>query len=321
MAKYKVLMTDSIFADQEIEKNILREIDAEVILSPGKDEATLAELAKDCDAIMATYAEVTRRVIESCTRCKVIIRTGIGYNNIDVEAATEKGIMVANVLNYCVTEVADHAMALILACLRKVVFLNKCVRNGNWNVNLARPIARTGTLTLGLYGFGNIARQVAVRAKAFDMHVTAYDPFLPDEVFEKAGVERCTDLDAFLRSCDVLSPHLQLNKSTQGLIDKHVFRKMKTSSYLINVSRGGLVNEEDLLAAIENHQIAGCALDVMASEPGDVHSRLLTYDNVIVTPHSAFYSDGSDIELREKSSQEIVQTFTQGYPEFWLNKK
>ncbi|MDD3139873.1 MAG: C-terminal binding protein [Lachnospiraceae bacterium] len=321
MAKFKVLMADSIFINQDIEKEILKEIDAELVLSPRKDEATLAELAKDCDAIITSYAEISKHIIDSCEQCKVIIRTGIGYNNIDVEAATAKQIMVANVLNYCVEEVADHAMALILACLRKVVFFNQCVHNGTWDVNLGRPISRVSTLTLGLFGFGNIARQLAKRAKGFDLNIIAYDPFLPDEVFEKNGVTRFTDQDEFIKACDILSLHLQLNKSTQGMIDKNAFQIMKPSSYLINVSRGGLVNEFDLLDAIKNHKIAGCALDVMETEPGDLHSSLMTYDNVIVTPHAAFYSDGSDVELRQKTAEQIVQTFTQGYPEFWLNKK
>ena len=321
MAKYKVLFTDSIFADQEIEKEVLKQIDAELILAPSRDTATLCKLVEDVDAVMVCYADMNAEVISHCSpRCKVIIRTGIGYANVDMEAATAKGIMVANVLKYCNTEVADHAMALTMACLRKVVFLNKTVHNGVWNFNLARPIPRIGNVTMGLYGFGNISREVAKRAKAFDMKVVAYDPFLPDEVFTQMGVERATDLDAFISSVDVLSVHLQLNKETDKIINAKVFDLMKPTAYLINVSRGGLVDEEALLDAIANQKIGGCALDVMATEPGDIHSRLLTYDNVIITPHSAFYSDGSDIDLRHKAAEEIVQVFTQGYPEFWLNK-
>ena len=180
MAKYQILMTDSLFGDQEIEQSILRKIDAELVLAPKSDPATLSNLAKDCDAMLVTFAEVGKGVIDSCTRCKLIARMGIGVNNVDVEAATQKGIMVSNVLNYCITEVADHAMGLMLACLRKIVLYNKVVHEGVWNMNQG-DISRLGTLTLGLYGFGNIARQVAKRAKAFDMHVIAYDPFLPDE--------------------------------------------------------------------------------------------------------------------------------------------
>lgn len=320
MAKYKVVLADTVFPDLDVENRVLGQIDAELILAPSKDEAALCELVKDCDALMTTYTEITKKVIDSMEKCKVIIRYGIGYNNIDIPAASAKGIMVANVLNYCVTEVADHAMALMLSCLRKVTYLNKTVHEGNWNVALARPMERISKLTLGLIGFGNIARQVAVRAKAFGMNIIAYDPFLPEAVFEQVGVEKIENLDDLLAHADVVSPHLQLTGATAGIINENSFKKMKNSAFLINVSRGGLVDEKALLEAIRTKEIAGCALDVMATEPGDVHSPLLTFDNVIITPHSAFCSLSSDVDLRTKAAEEVVQTFTQGYPEFWLNK-
>ncbi|HZK10286.1 MAG TPA: C-terminal binding protein [Clostridia bacterium] len=320
MSNFKVLMTDSIFPDQEKERAMLEEIGAELLLSDSQDPAQLAKLAKDCDAIIVTFAEVTREVISACEKCKVIVRTGIGVNNVDVKAATEKGIIVANVLNYCIPEVADHAMALMLASLRKIIVYNKVVRCGVWDMNQG-SISRIGSLTLGLYGFGNISREVALRAKAFGMKVVAYDPFLEDSIFEEYGIERKVDLEEFIQSADVLSLHLGLNEHTYQIINKKTFELMKESAILVNVSRGGLVNEDDLLYAIENNLIAGCALDVMADEPGDMHSRLLTYKNVIVTPHAAFYSEESNEELRTKATEQVLQTLTKGYPEFWVNKK
>lgn len=319
MAKYKVLQTDSIFPDVEIERSILADIDAELVVAPAKDEATLLGLVNDVDAILTTYGEVTEKVIDACENCKIIARTGIGVNNIDVEAATARGVMVSNVLNYCITEVADHCMALMLVLLRQVHTYNRAVHNGVWDVNKSN-IARLNTLTLGLYGFGNIARAVAQRAKAFEMNVIASDPFVDPKLFEEFGV-KSVGVDELIESSDVLSLHLPLLKSTENIINKDVFKRMKKTAYLLNIARGGLVNEEDFIEAIDRGEIAGAGIDVMATEPGNVHSPLMTYPNVIITPHTAFYSEESNVALREESTKQIVQALTEGEPTYWYNKK
>lgn len=320
MAKYKVVMADSLFTDQDMEKEILKEIDAEFILSPARDQDTLAELASDCDALITTFSEITKKVIDGMEKCKVIIRSGIGVNNVDIEAATEKNIMVANVQNYCIEEVADHAMALMLSSLRKIVVYNNSTHRGIWDMNVGRQIPRISRTSLGLYGFGNIARAVAHRALSFGMEVLAYDPFISTEVFQEMKVKKIDDLSELFSQSDVLSIHLPLSDKTRKIVDASVFEQMKPSAFLINVARGGLIDEEALTHAIENKLIAGCGLDVMYDEPGDLHSRLLTYENVIITPHAAFYSDYSDVELRRITTEQVVETFTKGQPRFWLNK-
>jgi D-3-phosphoglycerate dehydrogenase / 2-oxoglutarate reductase len=320
MAKYKILMTDCIFPDQTIERDGLAAIDAELVLAPSADEATLAALAADADGILVTYAEVTAKVIAAAARCRIIARTGIGVNNIDIGAATAQGIMVANVPDYCIAEVADHTLALMLTCLRKTAYLSAAVKHGSWNMNLARPIPRLNRLTAGLFGLGNIAQAVVGRLQAFGLKVLAYDPYVADAVFSRLGVERARSLAELAAAADVLSLHAPLTKETRGIINGAIFRLMKRSAILINTSRGPLVDETDLREAIESGLIAGCGLDVMATEPGDLHSPLLQQENVIVTPHVAFYSEGSDIELREKSTRQIILALTEGQPKYWLNR-
>lgn len=319
MAKFKVLQTDSIFPDKSIETELLSKIDAELITAPAKDEDTLVGLVDDVDAILTTYGEVTEKVIDACNNCKVIARTGIGVNNIDIDAATERGIIVSNVLNYCIPEVADHAIALMLVLLRQIHTYNRAVHNGVWDVNKSN-ISRLDKLTLGLYGFGNIARAVATRAQALEMRVIANDPYLDQEVFDRANVES-VEVDELIESSDVLSIHLPLLSSTEKIINADVFKKMKNTAYLLNIARGGLVDENALIQALIDEELAGAGLDVMATEPGDVHSPLMTFQNVIITPHTAFYSEESNVALREKSTEQIIQTLTEGKPEFWYNKK
>ena len=319
--KYKILLTDCIFNDQKIEKEILKKIDAELVIAPDKEEDTLLKMAKEADGILVTYANITKRIIENTDKCKIIVRTGIGYNNIDIPAANKKGIMVANIPDYCIAEVADHTLALMLSCLRKINLYVASVKKGIWDMNSGRPIKRIGDLTLGVYGFGNIARAVASRAQAFGMKITAYDPYLDNEKFKENNAERISDFKKFVSNADVLSLHAPLTKDNEGIFDSEIFALMKKSAYLINTSRGGLVNEKDLCTAIEKKQIAGCGLDVMQTEPGDLESPLHKYDSVYITPHAAFYSDGSDIELRVKSTEQIVQALIEGKPKYLVNRK
>lgn len=318
--EYKILMTDSIFKDQQIERDMLQKIDAGLVVARNSDEKTLAGLAGDVDGILVTYARVTRVVIEAAGKCKIIVRTGIGLDNIDIAAATAKKIMVANVPDYCIVEVADHTIALMLNCLRKITYYANAVKGGIWDMTIGKPIQRISSMVLGLYGFGNIARAVALRAQAFGMRVVAYDPYIKAPVFKKANVHCISSFKQFVSSIDVLSLHAPLTEENQGIINYDVFARMKQSAYLINTSRGGLINEADLCEAIDKGEIMGCGLDVMQTEPGDVKSPLLKYGMVCITPHAAFYSNESDIELRTKSAEQIVLALTQGRPKYFVNK-
>jgi D-3-phosphoglycerate dehydrogenase / 2-oxoglutarate reductase len=320
VARFKVVMTDCIFPDQDIERGELAAIDAELVLASGTDAETLAREARDCDALLNVYAQVPAEVIGSLERCKVIVRTGIGINTIDLDAANSKGIMVANVPDYCQDEVADHTMALFLALSRKLIHLNGEVRNSNWSFAGAKPIERLSVGTFGLFGLGSIAQGVARRAKSFGMKVIAYDPFIPAEVFAAHGVERVEDFDRLLAEADVLSLHAPLTDETHHIINGEALAKMKPGAYLVNTSRGPLIDEDALFRALSDGIIAGAGLDVLADEPPTFPVALLTLANVIVTPHAAFYSEQSNDELRSKSAKEIARTLIDGEPAHWVNR-
>lgn len=321
MAKYKVFMTDSVFPDQELERRALAAIGGELTVASEKSTEAFIREGAGSDAVLVLFAEVERAFIESLPDCKILVRTGIGYNNIDVAAASERGIMVANVPDYCFDEVADHAMALMFSCIRKTVLLNQRVKSGEWDLNVSRPIPRLRNLTFGVFGFGNIAQSVCARAKAFHMDVVAYDPFLPDSVFEQAGVRRAAGWEALLREVDILSLHAPLTDETRGVINRDSLRLMKRTACLINTARGPLVKEDDLYEALTSGEIALAGLDVLEKEPPGPNAGLLALDNVVLTPHAAFYSDESEIELREKAVQQVIQTLNGGTPKYWVNKK
>lgn len=319
MAKFKVFMTDTIFPDTEMEKKVLSQLDADFVLSSKKDTQTFIKEGTDADALLVVFAEVTRDFIQALTNCKVIARAGIGVNNIDIAAATEKGIKVTNVPDYCIDEVASHAMALTLTCLRKTHLYAQSVKSGVWDMNVGRPIPRIGGLTFGLFGFGHIAQAVAVRAKAFGMNIVAYDPYLDDGVFSVAGVHRAVNWEEFLAEVDILSLHAPLIESTKGIINAKSLALMKPSAILINTARGPLISEKDLYDALAKKVIAQAGLDVLESEP-PAKAGVQMLENAIVTPHTAFYSDEAELELRQKTAEQIVLTLTKGEPKYWFNK-
>ena len=321
MAKYSVFMTDTIFPDTSIEEEELSSIGAELKLASSKDPSTYLSEGADCDAMLVVYAPVGAEVIEGLNRCRVIVRTGIGVNNIDVAAATRRGIMVANVPDYCLDEVADHTIALFLSGIRKVVFLNNRVKEGSWNVNEAKPVPRLRGKVYGVMGCGAIGRRVAERASSFGMEVVGYDPYTPEEALSEAGIRKIGDLDEFLGSVDALSLHVPLTDETRHIINREKLEKMKPGAYLVNTSRGGLVDEAELYEALKEGVIAGAGLDVLEKEPPEGVPPLAELPNAIITPHAAFFSEGAVPELRRKAAREVVRTLTEGKPKFWVNRR
>lgn len=320
MGKYKVMMTDSIFPNLDIENNVFSANGMELILAKDASIESLVSTGKDCDAILNVYAQVPAEVIEKLEKCKVIVRTGIGYNTIDVDCATKKNIMVANVPDYCLDEVADHAFGLFLSCVRKICFLNDQVKNGIWNVNNAKPVPRLQGKTFGLFGFGNIAQRVAKRALAFDMQVMVYDPYVDKDLVKSLGCIAENDFDRFIKNVDYLSLHVPLTKETEGIVNSELLNKMKPSSILINTSRGPLVCESDLNDALAKGTIAGAALDVLNIEPPTYPMELLGQKNLVITPHAAFYSEDSLPELRRRAAEEVVRALLEGKPKNWINR-
>lgn len=321
MGKFKVVYTDNIYKDNEIEYRRFAEAGYDFSVASSHDKETLKKECADADAVMLSFIEMDEELINSLQKCKVIVRCGMGFNNVDIPAATKRGIMVANVQKYCLDEVSDHAVALMLTLLRKTAYLSRLLREGIWDPAKARPIPRLKDLTLCLYGLGGISSRFATKAKAFGMHIAAYDPFLPAEYFEQMGVERITEEDELFRRADVLSVHLPLNKSTAKIINAEKLALMKPTALFLNLARGGLVDEEALIKALQEGKLGGAGLDVLADEFPSMDNPLFQMDNVIVSPHIAYYSECSDVDLRNYAINQVIGALENGAPEFFLNKK
>ncbi len=290
------------------EAEILERAGCEVVVSAAKGEDDLIAAARDADALIYTGA-ISRRFMESLTRCKVIARSAIGMDNVEgVEIATERGIVLCNVPDVFVDEVANHTVALLLACVRHIVPFDRYVRDGSWGNGASRAsqsVPRITGQTLGLVGFGNIARAVAKRMAGFDVQTIAYDPFLPREVFAAAGARQAS-LAQILQDSDFVSVHVPLTPETHHLIGARELRLMRREAILINTARGPVVDEAALIAALQSGAIAGAGLDVTEIEPLPADSPLCTMENVVLTPHMASMSDWAGGERRRRPAQEVV---------------
>lgn len=317
-AKAKVVITDYVWESLNVEKKTLGELADLVPLKTKKPEEFLGE-AEDCDALLNTYAgPITAEVMARMPRCRIIARYGIGVDTIDLVAATQAGIIVTNNPTYCIEEVAEHTMALLLACARKVALYDRLVRGGRWEVPPGKPMFRLSGRTLGLVGFGNIAREVAVRAAAFGMRIVFADPFVKEGQFEAPGKK--VELDALLRESDFVSVHPPLTPQTRKMINDEALSKMKPSAFLINCSRGPVVDTEALVRALDAKKIAGCALDTTDPEPlPDLHP-LRGRENVIVTPHVAWYSEQALVGLQAGAPSEVRRVLMGEWPVNVVNR-
>jgi D-3-phosphoglycerate dehydrogenase len=319
MAEFKVVITDYEYNTLQIERDILSQVDIEFITTAQcRTEEEVIELARDADAILNQYAPITKKVIGHLSKCKVISRYGVGVNTIDVEAATEKGIVVANCTDYCIDEVADHALALLLASARKVALLDAYVKKGIWDYRKAIPVYRLKEKVLGLVGFGKIPQNLCLKAQAFGLRVVAYDPFVSKDMASRYGIE-LVELENLCKLSDFISVHVPLNRETYGLIGTEQFSRMKRDAVIINTSRGPLIDEQALIAALQNRQIAGAALDVLEHEPIQSDNPLLSMEQVILNPHVAWYSEESERELKGKAAQNIVDVLRGFYPKYLAN--
>ena len=317
----KVFITDRSFPTYEKIEEKIRAAGGEVVYASAQDEATLIREAADADVIMNSFAKVTDKVIAALDHCKMILRTGISVDTIDVEAATAKKIKVCYVPDYCRDEVADHTFTLVLIALRKIALLNKRMHQGVWNSVEAGYVPRLSNVTLGLVGFGAIAKKMALRAKGFGMKVIAYDPYLPDSVFEENGVAHAVEMDDVFRAADAVSLHLPLNKSTHHVINGEAFAKMKDHVVFVNTARGGLVDTDALVEALRSGKVGAASIDVFEQEPLPVDHPLVEMDNVLLTPHAAYYSTASLPELMDKSTDEVVRVLEGRESRVVVNKK
>jgi D-3-phosphoglycerate dehydrogenase / 2-oxoglutarate reductase len=300
-----VAVTDSVFPNLEPAREILAKIGAELRLAKEPKPEAILEVTRDADAVLTTYAKVTADMIPHMTRCRVIARFGIGVDNVDIPSATKAGIVVTRVPDYCLDEVSDHTMALLLAMVRKIPSSNTRTQSGRWEMRAVVPIHRLRGTVLGLVAFGQIPQLVAPKAQAFGIRVVTYDPFVTREVIERAKVEQ-VEFDELLKISDYISIHTPLLPATHHLFARDVFRRMKPTAYLINTARGPIVDETALAAALDQGHLAGAALDVMEQEPPS-GSPLFGRDNVIITPHTSFYSEESLVDLQSKAAEEVVR--------------
>jgi D-3-phosphoglycerate dehydrogenase len=309
MAGPVIAVTDTVFPSLDPAKTALARLNPTYRMSKSVNADDIVAVAKDADAVLVTYAKLTRDVLMQLTRCRAIGRFGLGVDNIDLPTAKEKGIAVNYVPDYCIREVSDHAMALLLALIRKIPLSNKLVQSGRWEMPAVVPIRRIEGTVLGLIGFGHIPRLVAPKAQAFGMRVISYDPFAKPDVFKAAGVEG-VDLDTLLKTSDYVSVHAPLLPATRGMLNAAAFSKMKKGAYVVNTARGPLIDEPDLIAALDSGQVGGAGLDVVAAEPLAKDSPLLGRDNVIISPHTAFYSIEALNELQTKCATDVAHVLS-----------
>ncbi len=300
-----IAISDSVFPDLNPARGVLSGIAAKLRMAEQNTPAAILQVAAEADGLLVTYAQITAAMIRQMSRCRIIARFGIGVDNVDIAAATKAGIVVTRVPDYCIEEVADHAMALLLALGRKIPQANALTQTGRWELAALTPVHRLRGCTLGLVGFGRIPQSVAPRARAFGLKVVSYDPFVAGEVMAGAGVEK-VGFAELLKSSDFISIHAPLTPETTGLFNGNSFRQMKRSSYLINTARGPIVDESALAHALDAGQLAGAALDVLSKEPPS-DSPLLRRNDVILTPHMSFYSVESLVDLQTKAAEEVVR--------------
>ena len=307
--------------------------DVEFVVRPCQSEEDLIAVGQEADGILAGNEVYNRRVLGAFRRVKVISRPAVGYDQVDTAAATEFGIVVTHVPDYCTDEVSDHAMALILALHRRVPWLDGAIKAGRWGQGVSYggnrpasshageypgPRTQLRGQTLGIVGFGRIGRQVAEKARGFGLRVIAADPYLPTDAGEPYGVA-LTDLDTLLAESDFVTIHCLLNAATTGLIGERQLALMKPTAFLVNTARGPIVDFPALVAALQQGQIAGAALDVTDPEPPGTDHPLLSLPNVLLTPHSAYYSDRSRDEVRRRGIEHAVAVLRGERPPFIAN--
>ena len=313
---YRVAITDCDHGSIEEEKEEFSQIGAELILAQVQGEKDLIRFCKDADGLLNQYALLTRKVLESLPKCKAISRYGVGVDSVDLKAATDLGIIVANVPDYCMDEVASQTVAMILTLTRKTAFFDRKVKSGEWNFHLGIPIYRIKGKTLGLIGCGKIGLEVARRISAFGVKVITYDPYLekpPQEIELK-------DFDTVLKESDFISIHCPLNDSTRHLIGEKEFKKMEKKPLLINTSRGPIVDERALIQALGEGLLSGAGLDVLEKEPPDSQSPLLKMENVVLSPHVGFYSVESISELKRRTAKNVSDVLKGKWPGSVVNR-
>ncbi|MGA2763358.1 MAG: C-terminal binding protein [Spirochaetia bacterium] len=319
MSKFRVIVADDRYGSYSEEEAILSEIGATLEVRNLSSEEEALRLLPSADGIFVNLFPLNRRIIESLARCRVISRYGVGYDNVDVEAATRKGIWVARVPDYCFEDVSDHALGLLLGCVRKIAYKDRLVREGKWNLTKVQPCHRIAGRTLGLIGFGAIARCLLHKVSGFGLaRVLTYDPYVDSAEAKKAGAIS-VDLSTLVGESDYISVHAPLSPETKGLIGEKEVGLMKPSAIIINTSRGPVVDEGAIATALREGRIAAAGLDVFGVEPLPPSSPLRGLDNVILSDHTGWYSEESVGELKTKAAKNVALVLTGGKPLYPVN--
>ncbi len=321
MSKFKVLITDYVWPTTAPEEAVLREeADAEAVVAPDGSEETLISLAVDVDAIMTCFAQVTPNVLRAAPNCVAVGRFGVGVDNIAVDTATELGMAVTYVPDYCVDEVSDHVMAMLLAWNRRVALFDNSVKSDGWgSVPLTMRMMRLRGKTLGVIGFGRIGQAVAQKALPFGFRVLAFDPYINAEQCALRGARKVNDVDDLLRASEFVTLHSPLNPQTQNMIGARELDLMRSDALLINCARGPLIDEDALYDALTGGGIAAAALDVMADNHPASDHPLLGLENIIITPHVAFFSQEATLELEQRAAREVAYVLTGRMPDNLVN--
>jgi D-3-phosphoglycerate dehydrogenase len=321
VAPFKVVIADQPAADHEVEAAALAAsgLPLETVWLGAREPERVLEHAADADALVMSWVPMTRGVIDQLTRCRVIARFGIGVDMIDLDAATERGILVCNTATYCLDEVSNHAMGLLLMLNRGLLADIDSVRRGGWFRSDATAPRRLAGQRLGLVGVGNIGRLVARKARGFGLEVVAYDPYLRRTVSDVEGT-RLVELDELLCTADFVSVHCPLNASTRHLLGARELALLKPTAFVINTARGGIIDQAALGAVLRERRIAGAGLDVVEVEPLPSDDPLRGLDNVIMTPHSASWSVESSAECRRVAVEHVVTVLRGGVPSDVVNR-
>jgi len=316
---YKIVVTDEIGTSYENEKNVFRDLDVEFIVSESTTQEELIEDCKDADGILCNLSPMPKEIIQELDKCKVISRYGIGVDNVDIEACTEKGIWVANVKDYCLHEVSEHAIALLLACARNIVGKHTHIKRGVWDKRRDDQAFRFYGKNMAFVGFGSIARTMIKKLKAFGLNIMVYDPFVSEEDIEREGAVK-VEWEFALKNADFISIHLPYNENTKNIFDSAAFSLMKPTAVIVNTSRGGVIDENALITALEERRIFFAGLDVFAKEPIDVDNPLMMLDNCVLTDHSAWYSLESFKELKTKCAENVRDVLVGNKPIYPINE-
>ena len=319
MSRYAVLILDSVFESYSAEEEVLSVAPTDIVTYSGNDREKIRRLAREIDGLIVNLHQIDADLIASMPSCRVISRYGVGFDNVDIEAAAGAGIWVTNVPDYATEDVSDHAVALLMACVRRVPLRDRAIRMGEWNLRERQQSRRTAGKTLGILGLGNIGFATARKLSGFGFaRVLACDPFIDKDTFGEAGAE-AVGIETILEESDFLSLHLPLTENTRHIIDGPALRRMKKSVILVYTARGGVVDTDALVNALRTGEIEYAGLDVHEAEPLPQDSPLFELANVVLTDHCAWYTEESLIELKTRAAENIAEVLGGGRPRSPVN--